>query len=249
MSLLNDALKRAKLEALEREAAGQTDYGMPTLPAGASRRGPGLPAILAAIVLLAVLGVVIGWLLGRVTASPDAQPDPADAARAVEVGPTAAQIDSQVTAAPGDEQSASAVDPAAPTNATGGTSTRQEDVPVTEVADPVESATSASPPGIAVETVPAEQSASGRPVVEVSPPAATEDSSPRDGTTYVRVLEQRGQRLELQGIAYRGGTSVAIINDLMVSRDDMVGGFRVVAIEPDRVQLQGGGVTFYLALH
>ena len=247
MSLLNDALKRAKLEALEREATGKSNYGMPTLPSDAGGRRISVPAILVAIVLLAALGVLIGWLLGRVTTSTSSEPVPGGSGQlTVEALPATIESDPSGAVEVGDADGAADAPVA---------TTHTED----EAAVDSSQVVAARPEAARVEpTTGAASSGAGTEVeVQSAPDAAAEAAqpeagtrlSPTDGATYVRVLEQRGQRLELQGIAFRGGTSVAIINDLMVSRDDMVEGFLVVAIEPDRVQLQSGGVTFYVALH
>ena len=55
--------------------------------------------------------------------------------------------------------------------------------------------------------------------------------------------------MELGGIAYSDVRPIAVINGSVVSDGDMIQGFTVISIEPERVQLETGGTRIYLALH
>lgn len=245
MSLLNDALKRAKLEALEREAAHRADYGLPTVRASRPRRWVGVVGVLLGLVLLALVGVGIGWLAAR----------GAEREQAVEVQSAAATsgeatgpAEPRGEAAPQDGESAPPPQSSA---------AREHEVGLEpDSTQPTDGSPDQGQPGPgragdnAVSESPAPDQ---RQAAEHAPPAGADapSTSPRltDGASYVRALEFDGGGLELQGIAFKDGSSVAIINGLMVAPEDMVSGFLVVAIEPERVQLQGRGVTIYLALH
>lgn len=54
--------------------------------------------------------------------------------------------------------------------------------------------------------------------------------------------------LELKAISYNGRKSMAIINEAMVMNGDVVEGYRVAKIEPDRVVLVKGKATKILTL-
>ncbi|HVT58109.1 MAG TPA: hypothetical protein VHR45_06895 [Thermoanaerobaculia bacterium] len=71
-----------------------------------------------------------------------------------------------------------------------------------------------------------------------------------DGKTYRgEVLLPGGGRIKLAGIAYSAAQPVAVINGRVVGPGQAVDeDFTVVKIEPQRVELRGRGVTFYLQL-
>jgi hypothetical protein len=54
--------------------------------------------------------------------------------------------------------------------------------------------------------------------------------------------------LTLQGVLTVGGKSLAIINNGFYRKGDAVGGFRIAAIEPERVLLKRGSRKFFLAV-
>lgn len=243
MSLLNDALRRAKLEALERETEGSGDYGLPTPGRPGRRRSVVWPLVLiAAIVLLAGIGATVGWLLARAGSSGGAAATSSQSEPPATAGPTPATSTTADVPEGANSERAEIGDDRRP-----GADERASE-PQPQAAEDAGMA--------ATETTPIE-----RAPVETTPRQTDEGDSPRavespagtapltDGATYVRSLDLDGRQLALQGIAYQGGSSVAIINGLMVGPEDMIEGFQVVSIEPERVQLQGRGVTVYLALH
>lgn len=69
-----------------------------------------------------------------------------------------------------------------------------------------------------------------------------------DGYTYVGSINIAGHHLALGGIAWSASHPTAVLNDAAVSNGDEVAGFRVVAVEPDRVKLTAEGKTFFLRL-
>lgn len=244
MSLLNDALKRAKLEALEREADGRADYGLPT-PRERHKASPARRlGLIVAVLGLAAAGGLLGWLLAR--AGSDGLPAKTEPARSETSGQPAvppikaptvgdSQVESGRSAPTGDVASGAGSDD-------GG----RNSSPSTAGTVPPTAETEAAGEDTAVEPGGEEPSQDAPPAM---PNASAGAPALADGASFVRVFEIDGTRLELQGIAFQGGSSVAIINDLMVSVEDMVGGFEVVGIEPERVQLQGRGLTLYVTLH
>jgi len=72
----------------------------------------------------------------------------------------------------------------------------------------------------------------------------------RDGATYLRrATSADGSTIELGGIAYSEDRPIAVINGSVVSPGDMIAGYTIVAIEPERVELEADGVRVYLSLH
>lgn len=242
MSLLNDALKRAKLEALQREAEGASDYGLPTPRDRRRKSAISNIVLIVGVVLLAGVGALLGWWLARAgseAGSHAARPEaglqaPADGVATPDVGLTVESAEPAPTAG-----SEPATDRAGQVGADESLTQRPSTQHVPGESDSLGR-------GAGSENPPANETVDRR-------PTAANDSSAQpsltDGASFVRLLELDGVRLELQGIAFQGGRSVAIINDLMVGPDDMVAGFEVVGIEPERVQLQGRGLTFFLTLH
>lgn len=249
MSLLNDALKRAKLEALERETEGRGDYGLPTPGGRGRRRSLVWPFVLiAGVVVLAGIGATLGWLLARAgsggeTAAGGGTERPTATSRA-ETPSAAEPTPSPQSAGAEDDRRVETTDRTSETRALG---TGDPDMSTEETTPPETTPVEAAPVETnAVDTSPRQAGDSDSTTTPASPAGA---STLTDGATYVRSLDVGALRLDLQGIAYQGGSSVAIINGLMVGPEDMIEGFRIIAIEPERVQLQGRGVTVYLALH
>ncbi len=75
-------------------------------------------------------------------------------------------------------------------------------------------------------------------------------SSPLEpGATYLRrVRTTDGSVAELGGIAYSETRPIAVINGSVVSNGDFIAGFTVIAVEPERVELEADGVRIFLAL-
>ena len=251
MSLLNDALKRAKLEALEREASEKDGYGLPTVAQPTRQRAwlPLLAGVVIGMVVLALVGAGIGWMLADLKQQP-ASHSPSETLEPAPMSPSATS-----DTAEGDGQPVESTD-AEGQDRTGGKQDRASNQPVPASAARNQTTNSDLTPG---RLSPVNPSQSPAATVQGDQPSSVELSEPAksdppiatldDGASYSKTLQAGDQQLELQGIAFRRGTSVAIINGVMLSAEDMVGGFVVVAIEPDRVQLQGRGVTVYLSLH
>jgi hypothetical protein len=85
-----------------------------------------------------------------------------------------------------------------------------------------------------------------------SPSAPAESKTPRglvDGKTYIgEVTVPDGGKIELGGIVYSESNPVALINDRVLPPGGVVEEFTIVSIKPDRVELNGRGVTIFLTL-
>ncbi len=265
MSLLNDALKRAKIEALEREAASKGEYGLPTVPERAKRARwlLLLAGVVIGVVVLALIGAGIGWMVARSTLNPGQTAEVSSSSTRSAVGSPAAtqapEPDGATETTGAGETTGNGLSPDTQANGQDRqqTSQRQEAVPPSSTENRGASIGGRSQAASASQQPPTEdrnrsvlpgEVDSESAVQTPTGPSAQPSAQLQDGASFVQTLDTGDQRLELQGIAFRSGTSVAIINGIMLSAEDMVGGFQVIAIERERVQLQGRGVTVYLAL-
>jgi hypothetical protein len=70
-----------------------------------------------------------------------------------------------------------------------------------------------------------------------------------DGRSYTGEIPLAdGAKIVLDGIVYSDANPVALINGQVVRPGGLVGGMTVAKIEPDRVRLDGGGVSVFLLL-
>lgn len=253
MSLINDALKRARVEARRQEEEGRRGYH--AVPAH-SRRPDRQRLLLIAGWTTAVvaLGAVL-WLwsapLGEAPAQAVSPPTPASGQEGTR--PASGHPASDRGAPPAERRHATVAgdvdrdgrqqpgEPSAPASAA-----------TAPTAAPHESATGDS--GTATPSPAAPPPSDATPAS--SPSAATGPAAPRSsdarleaGRTYLRsVRAADGSTAELGGIAYSTTRPIAVINGSVVSNGDLIAGFTVVSIEPERVELEADGVRFFLAL-
>jgi hypothetical protein len=70
-----------------------------------------------------------------------------------------------------------------------------------------------------------------------------------DGKTYIgEVNVPDGGKIELGGIVYSESSPVALINDKVLPPGGVVEEFTIISIKPDRVELNGRGITIFLTL-
>jgi hypothetical protein len=70
-----------------------------------------------------------------------------------------------------------------------------------------------------------------------------------DGRSYMgEILLADGAKIVLDGIVYSDANPVALINGQVVRPGGSAGGMTVATIEPDRVRLDGDGVSVFLLL-
>lgn len=255
MSLINDALKRARVAALQQEAeGGGVEYR--AVPALARRDARPLIQLTGWVVAAVAIGLVL-WLALR---SPTAPVTPHEPPAAERVRPPVAASSTtdggalRAGEAPPRQQEealqAPTVSPpspslqATPLDATSSPATPPASIP----RQPIERPAPVEPPTVG--------SAAGRaPVLsdeETSSVAGRAQGSVRleQGATYLRrATSADGSDIELGGIAFSDERPIAVINGSVVSPGDMIAGFTVVGIEPERVELEAGGVRIYLSLH
>jgi outer membrane biosynthesis protein TonB len=269
MSLIDEALKRARQEAARQDAAAREDRykQVPVIPGLRSRPTRSrLPLVLSAVVTACLAaGIAIGMGLSRDDSRDDGIPEETRVAQAAPetrvaevpqvqpapppVPPTAPVLEEEVeeapepTAPPIQEAPAAPVppDPAeeAARIAAQRAAQREIQLPPAQPEPRIEIQPSRPPveePSIG-PAVPA-------PVVPAQPaPAAPADES---GTvrTFQREMPVQGGTLRLNGIAF-SDQPVALFDDKVLAPGESIAGYKVVAIEPKRVQLEGpGGVVF-----
>ena len=239
MSLINDALKRARVSALEQEAARDgVDYR--AVPAHSRRDSRSLSHIAGWIVAaVAITGVLYLALRPAPEASTqEAGPALGTAEVGEPVGPEPETVAEPEAVATAESPSAQRSTPAAPEESGSEPQPELEVVPVSEDVAP------------AVDLPEATQAASPAPPPEA--PAARSGAAKGlvDGRVYLRRAEAAdGSVVELGGIAFSEDRPIAVVNGNVVSVGDMIEGFIVLRIEPERIWLEHGTTRIYLTLH
>lgn len=249
MSLINEALQRARQEAAARMEAEELPGTYLTAPRHMPPRAVWKRNLLIGIGLLIPLALAV-WLVVGPTAANDLP--------AVVGGSPEAATRLNVDRPPDGSEASPELraDPA--TSPVPGAVGRSLDQP-----HPPVSADSTETPARGVLASPATPAAApvgGRPAGTAGDRQSQLDEIPfiepnlRDGSTaaaglngkvFVREVELPGYGpVELSGIA----GSVAVLGGRIVSRGELVGGFELVEIEPDGVVFSGRGATFRLRL-
>lgn len=248
MSLINDALKRARHEALRQEEGGRrVDYR--TVPAHSRRGDRHRLLLVGGWCVAAVALALVAWLwLG-----PSADGDEATVGPAAPAGVVPDQRPEE-RASPESEADGTIPDgvPMAGADAVEeggvpGPTTTDPSAPATSMASaPERTASSPAPPAVEGPSESRSEAELERRIVAESRP----DTRLEEGATYLRrVRTTDGSVAELGGIAYSDTRPIAVINGAVVSNGDFIAGFTVVAVEPERVVLEADGVRIYLSLH
>ena len=224
MSLIDEALRRARQEAARQDAAKREEAyrHVPVLPPMASRRSSGIsPALIgAAVALLVVALVALGVYLGRGSA-----PEP----RVAEALPT--------PAAPGP-----APEPQRPVAVV-------EETPEPEPTPAPEPEPTPAP--VVVAPIPAPPPPEPEPTPEPVP-TPTPEPAPTpvpEIRTYVREIPlPEGGSLRLNGIAYSAAQPVALINDKVLAKGESYQGFLVTDIQANLVELRNEGTIVRVTL-
>lgn len=266
MSLIDEALKRARQEASRQDAeARELRYRqVPVIPGlrRRPRRSWLLPVVIAAC-LTAGVGIGLGLSLARKsgediqaalppapsvsTTAPVSQPVVQEAPPPVieEAAPPVVEVEKEESPAPVAPKPAPAAPPA------------PEPVPREEprIADMRTREISLSPaaPRPQPEDLPAPEPAT--PVPAPATPAVAEPSAPAPTPTApgeVRTYQQEmplpgGGALRLNGIAF-SERPVALFGDKVVAPGETVSGYKVISIEARRVRLEGAGGTVVVEL-
>jgi hypothetical protein len=241
MSLIDDALKRARDEAarqddLERRAKRRW---IPPEPPRPGRRGLALALALSSAAAMAGAGF---WIARRSASRPALRAQTTNANRLPLPAPPAPLP--QMEVAP----------PTGPGNVP------KLKVPVGEAPEPRETALSAAPAGRPRPATRPSRSDAGEPHSARTPPPATETAIPprspavvferkSEPTSFVRVATlPGGTKIELDGIVYSETNPVALIDGRVLAPGAVVGDFQLVRIEQSRVQLRGAGKTIWITL-
>ncbi len=269
MSLINEALKRARLEAARRDAAekGVPQSALPVhLPRGSR---PWLAPVAGFVAGLAAVGVAAGafWLAR--------QPMPEAGVGSAPVAEAAGTAQAMQGAAPAMAASPPAAQqpPAAPP-----TAVQQPPAAPTPVAQRPPAAPPTAAPPTAVQQLPAallpaaptsaaqqppaaptfvaQQPPAAPTFVAQQPPAAAPDTrqptmapSPLatgDRATYFREAAPSGTRIKVDFIVWSESRPFAQINGHLLSAGQTVDGYTLLEVERERVELEGGGVRFWI---
>lgn len=242
MSLIDEALKRARQEAALQDAA-QREAQFRRVPVytpppprsrgGLAMAGAGLGA---GVVLALGLAFAAGWIPGR-DGDDDAREAREPVRQEVRAEAAAPQIVEETAApvpTPAPARTPLAVEAAEP-----------RPVPVAPAPAPPP-----APVQVQVEAPPVEETPAPAPEPAAAPaePVAAEPA-PAAPVSYVRqVPVPGGGTLELSGIAFSAERPVALINGKPWVPGEVVEGFTVVAVEPGRVQLEGHGQKVFVSL-
>jgi hypothetical protein len=223
MSLIDEALKRAELEAARRDGLRSGAY--PWVPEHMPKKRRGWGWVAAVVLFLAA--VAAGWLFWPRGEAPAIQnpkskiqnsPNPTPKLETVEVPPPPVGLPSRVL--PRDREAAKA--PVVPETKR---PTPPFDTARARVAPPAE-------PG------PGSGAAESKPVRGLT-----------DGRTYAgEVALPGGPKIALEGIVFSETNPVALINGKVLPPGGVVEEFTIVSIKPDRVELKGRGVTIFVTL-
>jgi cytoskeletal protein RodZ len=271
LSLIDEALKRARVDA------ARTDVGprggpypwLPTQLAGARRsRRALLTGLLAGGLGVALLlGVAVFVWLPRRQSPANAAPEPA----AAQVPPAVSAPEAPAPGEAAEQATAGSTRPRAALGSSVAASERVADdgggrrggaaASIAAAAPPAVAATDPHPPAAppraaaAIASRPEDGSEISQPPA-ASPPATPRPEAapsaappPEEGKEYVRSAELPAGRLVLSGIAYSETQPVAVLNGRIVGPGEIIAGFTVVKIQPDRVLLRGAGVNIVLLLN
>ncbi|HEX4495048.1 MAG TPA: hypothetical protein VIE43_05200 [Thermoanaerobaculia bacterium] len=265
MSLISDALKKARAEAARQDslrqgmpyAIGVADAPVRRAPWISLLAGLGAGCILAAGVF--ALAFFAGWGPFRKPAMETPAAAVAEASIAPPPAPASqAPAPSALPAAPAGERLAATPPlqpPAASPLQTSIEAPRQPLPPPADAAPPIarNPAPETAPPAPTPTPAPAPvvQAPAPVPAAPTQPaPAAPEAASGGlvEGNTYSgEVPVPGGGSVKLNGIVFSPDHPIAVLDGRVMGPGENVQGFTVVAIEAGRVKLQGHGATVYLS--
>lgn len=265
MSLISDALKKARQEAARQDSLRQTlpyAVGSADPPERRNLYMPLLAGLGAGCVLAAVVfGIVYlgGWgpfsrtRRGTVqvaeTQTPATVPAPAPSAEPAPAPPVIEErsqpappipAPSLVPPAPVQEPRPKST-PAAPPLA-------ETPVARTQPAPVPEDEARLAPPPVPTP-VPSPVPTVAAPIRAPAPPPAASNGGPEDGKSYVNEVPiPGGGVVKLNGIAYSPDHPIAVLDGRVVAPGEVVQGFTVLEIQADHVTLQGHGAKVSVSL-
>jgi hypothetical protein len=258
MSLISEALKKARQEAARQDAARQ---GVPYAIGSTETQAP------RNTLLMALAGLGAGCLLAAALFTmayfggwgPFAKPQMAPAPQVAEVPPppaVAPSVPAQTVPAPVEiQEEEPAATPPVPVTAPPSQTTPEARPPVQPSIEI--RPTAPAPPAPEPRPEPTPVAPTPAPVEEERPaaPAPAPDPAPAapagglvDGRTYTgEVPVPGGGVVRLNGIAFSQERPVVVLDGRVMGTGEVVQGFTVVEIETGRVKLQGHGATVYVS--
>lgn len=244
MSLISDALNKARQEAARQEAVRQrVPYAVGAIePPRRGATGPLLAGILVGCLAVGGLfGVayLAGWGPWQ-EVKPEPGPAVAEAPPPLASAPTpAADPSIAPTQRPPLEPVKETPSPKPPPDAV---------PPPAETPPPQPSPVPVAPPP--VETPPPAVAETPPPALPTpAPPAPPAQPTPSEAKSYVgEVPVPGGGVLRLNGIAFSEQSPVVVLDGRVMGPGESVQGFTIVEIQRDRVRLEGHGETVYVSL-
>lgn len=254
MSLISEALKKARQEAARQDSLRQgVPYAVGAVDPPRSRN-PLMPLLagLGAGCLLAGLLFGVAWIAG---VGPFAKPE-----RETQVAQTPAPVEPTVApqvATPEPTPVVTETAPPAPApppvTPTPVPEERPQPVVETRPAPPVEQPVvpqTAPPP----EERPIPEPSPAPPAIQIQParptappPAPANPGGLEEGKVYVgEVPLPGGGNLKLNGIAFSQEQPIVVLDGRVMGPGEVIQGFTVVEIQSDRVKLQGHGATVFV---
>jgi hypothetical protein len=220
MSLIDEALKRAELEAARRDGLRGGAY--PWMPEHMPRRRRRWAVAVAVAVCAGVAAGGVMWLSRRPTPvqgpKSKVQSSPSRPLETVEVAPPPVGLPSRGSARANDAA-----------NAKAGKDSRRPTPPF--------------------DTARARIAPAREPGSTSAPAESKASRGLADGKTYIgEVNVPDGGKIELGGIVYSESNPVALINGKVLPPGGVVEEFTIVSIKPDRIELNGRGVTIFVTL-
>jgi hypothetical protein len=238
VSLVNEALKKARLEASRQETLQR---GIPVPPPSffeTRRRRAVWPWVaLSATGLIALGG--LGFWAGQRSAR-GATPTRASGVQALAADEAAADPNAPRRDA-AEPVLRAAAPPTAQAEISPGPAARAASTPTVSHPEPTTHPSAAAPPPQAAASDPV-------PLPAASHPARTTPRAQPAVPTYVEVADLPGGRLELGGIAWSKSDPHALINGRILGRGERVESYLIVDIQPRQVELSGDRGSFILRL-
>jgi hypothetical protein len=230
MSLINEALKRAKQETNRREAAQK---GMPLPVLDRAPRQTPWSLVAAGILGTALVASLTAlFFIYRGQAQPVARPEPSPVAES-QVEP----VEEATTTSPSEPTLVEGQRATSSNAAVSKVEPRQDPIPTTPSTEPMPEL----PTVVIADPLPG----------DIAPTDLESAGAPIDaaGTTYMHRAELAdGVTLELGGIAWSAFDPIALVNGKAVGQGERVNGYLVVQIDPQQVEMRGEVGSIFIRL-
>ncbi|MBI1369704.1 MAG: hypothetical protein GC162_13745 [Planctomycetes bacterium] len=257
MSLVNEALKKAKIESGMRQVSREVDFGAITGGttygghAGYGRAAGGINKYLiiggvAALGVIAWPGIAYVYRATR-PAEARAQTPIASAAPIAPVTPVTPVVETVVhEPVKSVQKKTQLIKPLIDIPAGGAA---EANAPAPRAVEPAVTAAPVVAPVAAPDAATAPAPVVVAPVVEIAKPQAAPSNGLIEGRDYAKSVEiPNGPLLKLGGIACSDSIQLALLNGMTLEPGDSVDGVKVLKIEPKRVQLEYAGTKFFLRM-